>query len=209
MDGIACKEHGEIASIMAPPLASQNSPPGSRPDWQGFMKEVPLKVTNVTLIGAHDPHLVALSIAIAITASYTAFDVAERMRASAGWARRAWLGGAALALGGGIWSMHFVAMLAFQLPMPVAYDPGLTALSLAIPVLVTCLGFAMVAQSGQQVRNLVPGGLLMGGGIALMHYIGMAAMRMPAGPSYDIPLVIASVLIAIGAATVALWLARR
>lgn len=166
-------------------------------------------VNGALLAGTHDPLLVALSVAIAVAASYTALDLAGRVRATAGWARIIWLATAALAMGGGIWSMHFVGMLAFRLPLPTAYDLGLTALSLAIAVLVTGLGFAVTGQPGTGPRGIVLGGLLMGGGIVAMHYVGMAAMRMPAGLRYDGLLVAASVVIAIVAATTALWLARR
>ena len=166
-------------------------------------------MTGAPLTGTHHALLVALSLVIASAASYAALDLAGRVRASAGWARGAWLSVAALAMGGGIWSMHFVAMLAFTLPLPVAHDPGLTALSLAIAVLVTGLGFAAVGRRGGRARDAALGGPLMGAGIAAMHYTGMAAMRVPADPRYDGPLVAVSVLIAVGAATVALWLARR
>src|SRR5215831_10189882 len=74
--------------------------------------------------GSFDPALVVLSVIIATAASYTALDLAGRVRASAGRARLAWLGTSAVAMGGGIWSMHFIAMLAFVMPMPVAYDIG-------------------------------------------------------------------------------------
>ena len=166
-------------------------------------------MTGAPLTGSHDALLVALSLAIAIAASYAALDLAGRVRASAGWARGAWLSVAAFAMGGGVWSMHFVGMLAFALPLPVDHDPGLTALSLAIAVLVAGLGFAAVGRRGARARDAALGGPLMGAGIAAMHYTGMAAMRVPADPRYDGPLVALSVLIAVGAATVALWLARR
>lgn len=166
-------------------------------------------MTAATLTGAHDPLLVVLSVTIAIVASYTALDLAARVQASVGWARGGWLVSAALAMGGGVWSMHFVAMLAFNLPLPMNYAPGLTILSLAIPVLMTGLGFALAEWGNGRALRLVLGGLLMGGGIAAMHYVGMAAMRVPAQLHYDRLLVVLSVLIAIGAATVALWMAFR
>ncbi|MBX6744320.1 MAG: PAS domain-containing protein, partial [Acetobacteraceae bacterium] len=166
-------------------------------------------VNGATLTGTHDASLVVLSVAIAIAASYTALDLAGRVRATEGMARRLWLGTAALAMGGGTWSMHFVAMLALSLPMPIAYAPGLTLLSLAIAVLVSGLGFAVMWRRGGRSSDLLPSGLLVGAGIAAMHYTGMAAMRMPAELHYDVPLVVLSVMVAIGAATVALWLARR
>lgn len=167
-------------------------------------------MNGLPLAGSHDPLLVALSVAVAMAASFAALDLAGRVRASTG--RRAggaWFATAALALGGGIWSMHFVGMLAFSLPVPVTHDPGLTALSLAVAVLVTGLGFAAVRRGRGRGRDLALGGLLMGCGIAAMHYTGMAAMRVSAHLQYDGVLVGASVLIAVGAATAALWLARR
>lgn len=167
-------------------------------------------MNGLPLTGSHDPLLAALSVLVAMAASFAALDLAGRMRASAGHrSGRAWLATAALALGGGIWSMHFVGMLAFSLPIPVAHDPGLTVLSLAVAVLVTGPGFWAIWQRGARRRDLTLGGLLMGCGIAAMHYTGMAAMRMPADLQYDPALVGASVLIAVVAATAALWLARR
>jgi len=113
-------------------------------------------------------------------------------------------------MGGGIWSMHFVAMLAFRMPdMPVNYDLGLTALSFALPIVVTGASFHVVNRSDTGPKTLVLSGLFMGFGIAGMHYTGMAAMRMPADLSYDNLWGALSILIAIGASTVALWLAFR
>src|SRR3989440_3437968 len=95
----------------------------------------------------HNPVLVALSILIAALASYASLDLATRMRAASGPARRAWLAAAAIAMGGGIWSMHFVGMLAFSLPaIEIAYDPFLTLLSLCIPVVVAAAAFAVVGR---------------------------------------------------------------
>ena len=112
-------------------------------------------------------------------------------------------------MGGGIWSMHFVAMLAYSMPgMEASYDPGLTLLSFVLPVGVTGTGFAVVSRS----KNLIPlfaSGLLMGIGIVAMHYTGMAAMQMPVDLSYDAFWVAVSIFIAIGASIAALWLAFR
>ncbi|WP_457108580.1 MHYT domain-containing protein [Methylobacterium sp. P5_C11] len=158
--------------------------------------------------GTHDAALVALSILIAAAASYTALDLAARMRATSGWSCRAWLATAALAMGGGIWSMHFVAMLAFSLPgLEVGYDLRLTLLSLVLPIAVTGLAFFVVNRPGAGPAALCVSGLVMGLGIAGMHYTGMAAMRMPADLRYDHLWVAISILIAIGAAVAALWLA--
>ncbi|WP_298957130.1 MHYT domain-containing protein [uncultured Methylobacterium sp.] len=168
--------------------------------------------------GLHDPSLVALSVLIAIIAAYTALDLAARMRATAGWPAVAWLATAAAAMGGGVWSMHFVAMLAFSLPgMEASYDLTLTLVSMALPVAATALGFFVAARgrSGEGPDGrpgfpaLAAGGLAMGLGVAAMHYTGMAAMRLPAELHHAPGWVAASLLIAVGAATVALHLAHR
>jgi PAS domain S-box-containing protein len=160
--------------------------------------------------GAHDESLVALSVLIATAASYTALDLASRMRASSGWPHWAWLGGAALAMGGGIWSMHFVAMLAFSVPgLEASYDLGLTLLSLALPIAVTAFGFVVASRKEGGAIPTVASGIVMGVGIAGMHYSGMAAMRMPADLRHDHLWVAISILIAIGAAVAALWVASQ
>ncbi|PAX07102.1 MHYT domain-containing protein [Sphingomonas lenta] len=164
----------------------------------------------MTIAGTHDGTLVAMSIAIAMFASYTALDLAGRIRASTGWIRRLWLSTAAVAMGGGIWAMHFVAMLAHSMPgMEVGYDVGLTMLSLLLAILVTGVAFAVMNRSEASGRRLAAAGLFMGLGVVVMHYMGMAAMRMTADLSYDRLWIGISVLIAIGAATTALWLASR
>jgi PAS domain S-box-containing protein len=160
--------------------------------------------------GTHDSTLVIMSLVIAVFGSYTALDLAGRIRASTGWMRRAWLGTAATAMGGGIWAMHFVAMLAFSMPgMEVAYDLKLTLLSLLIAIGATGISFAVMSRSQASRRRLAAAGLFMGVGVVAMHYLGMAAMRMTGAIAYDRLWIAASVLIAIGAATAALWLASR
>ncbi len=155
----------------------------------------------------HDPVLVALSVLIAALASYTALDLATRMRAASGRARRSWLVAAAIAMGGGIWSMHFVGMLAFSLPgIEISYDPFLTLLSLVIPIGVAAAAFAVV---GRRPQALLASGFAMGLGISGMHYTGMAAMRMAAFMQYDPRWVVLSIVIAVSASVVALWLAFR
>ena len=160
--------------------------------------------------GTHDLALVALSVLIAVAASFTALDLAGRVRASAGRARRLWLATAAFAMGGGIWAMHFVAMLAFSMPgVTVSYDPGLTMLSLLIAIGATGAGFAVAGWRPDRRVLLVPAGLLMGLGVVAMHYMGMAAMRMTVGIRYDPAWVLASAVVAVGAATAALWLTAQ
>jgi NO-binding membrane sensor protein with MHYT domain/two-component sensor histidine kinase len=163
----------------------------------------------MVVTGTHDPYLVALSILVASFASYTALDLSGHVGAARGFARRVWLVAAAITMGGGIWAMHFVAMLAFIMPTPMSYDIGLTTLSLVVAIFVTGGGFYVISrQSGSPLR-LVLSGIFMGFGIAAMHYTGMAAMRGHAELSYDPLFVALSLVIAVGAATVALWLAFR
>ena len=164
----------------------------------------------MAIVGTYDIVLALLSILIAIFASYTALDLAGRIHASSGITRRMWLSAAAVAMGGGIWAMHFVAMLAFSMPsMTVSYDPGLTILSLLVAISVTGVGFAVMSRAPGSLGMIAAAGLFMGLGVVGMHYMGMAAMRMAADLRYDHLWLALSVLIAIGAATAALWLASR
>src|ERR1700731_5143160 len=167
-------------------------------------RTVPMVVT-----GTYNPNLVALSILVAAFASYTAFDLGGRVAATRGAAPRVWLVAAAIAMGGGIWSMHFIAMLAFNIPIPMSYDIGLTALSLVVAIFVTGAGFYFINRQSAPPLSLVFSGIFMGLGIAAMHYIGMAAMREHAEISYDFRFVALSLVIGIGASTAALWLAFR
>jgi NO-binding membrane sensor protein with MHYT domain len=163
----------------------------------------------MVVTGTHDPYLVALSILVACLASYTALDLSGHVGPARGLARHVWLAAAAITMGGGIWSMHFVAMLAFVLPTPMSYDIGLTIFSLVVAIFVTGGGFYVIGRRSASPLRLVLGGILMGLGIAAMHYTGMAAMRGHAELSYDPLFVALSLVIAVGASTVALWLAFR
>src|SRR6202790_2095249 len=163
----------------------------------------------MVVIGTHNPYLVALSILVAALASYTALDLGGRVAAARGFARRVWLVAAAITMGGGIWSMHFVGMLAFIMPTPMSYDIGLTILSLVVAMFVTGGGFYVISRQSGSPLHLVLSGIFMGLGIAAMHYTGMAAMREHVELSYDRMFVALSLIIAIGASTAALWLAFR
>jgi NO-binding membrane sensor protein with MHYT domain len=163
----------------------------------------------MVVTGTYDPYLVALSILVACFASYTALDLGGHVGATRGVARRVWLVAAAITIGGGIWSMHFIGMLAFVMPIPMSYDLGLTALSLLVAIFVTGGGFYVISRQSTSPLHLGLGGLFMGFGIAAMHYTGMGAMRGHAELSYDRLFVALSLVIAIGASTAALWLAFR
>ena len=163
----------------------------------------------MVVTGTHDPYLVALSIFVAAFASYTALDLGGRVAAARGLARRVWLVAAAITMGGGIWSMHFVAMLAFIMPIPMSYVIGLTTLSLVVAIFVTGGAFYVISRQSTSPLRLVFSGIFMGLGIIAMHYTGMAAMREHVELSYDGIFVALSLIIAIGASTAALWLAFR
>lgn len=160
------------------------------------------------MAGVYDYRLVALSVVVAAIASYTALDLASRVSSqrSSGPARL-WLAGGALSMGTGIWSMHFIGMLAFSLPIPLAYDGGINALSWLAAVAVSGIALLAVRRPSLSGPNLLIGAALMGVGISTMHYTGMAAMRMSPPVTYDPALFVASVAIAIGASFAALWLA--
>ncbi len=156
--------------------------------------------------GTHQSPLVALSILIAICASYTALTLAGRVSVARGRARMAWLFGGSLAMGSGIWSMHFVAMLAFHLPVPIAYDIPLVTVSWLAAVAASAFALFVASRAKVGVLGLVSAGMCLGFAVVTMHYTGMAAVRVDASLGYDPKLVGASVLIAITASTVALQL---
>jgi len=159
------------------------------------------------MAGSYNYWLVFLSLVVAILASYTALDLASRITASKGFGARAWLLGGAFAMGTGIWSMHFVAMLAFSLPIPTAYDVTTTLASMLIAVVVSGFALYTVTRNTLSARNLVSGGVLMGVGISSMHYTGMAAMEILPGIRYEPLLFAASIVVAIAASMAALWIA--
>jgi len=161
------------------------------------------------MTGTYSQSLVVFSLLVAILASYTALDMAGRLATTEGRVARWWLAGGATAMGLGIWSMHFVGMLAFNLPIPIGYDLAVTLYSLAVSVGASAYALWLVSRPLLPARRLLAGAVLLGLGIAAMHYLGMAAMRMQPGIDYDPMWFAASVLIAIGAAGAALWIAFR
>jgi len=161
----------------------------------------------MNLIGSYNYALVALSVLIAMFASYAALDLAGRVTAAGGWTRAVWLLGGAGAMGTGIWSMHYIGMLAFILPIPVAYHWPTVLLSLFAAILASVIALYMVSRQKMGVSRAVAGSVLMGAGIASMHYIGMAAMRLPAICQFNSFLVILSVVFAVLISLAALWIA--
>ena len=128
------------------------------------------------MTGTYSQSLVVFSLLVAILASYTALDMAGRLASTEGRVARWWLAGGAAAMGLGIWSMHFVAMLAFHLPIPVGYDLAITLYSLAASVGASAYALWLVSRPELPWPRLIAGAVLMGLGIACMHYLGMAAM---------------------------------
>ncbi|HEX2165413.1 MAG TPA: MHYT domain-containing protein [Thermoanaerobaculia bacterium] len=160
-----------------------------------------------TVLGSYQPVLVSLSFIISVVGSFAALRLAKLIPLHEPDDRLPWILGASFALaGGGIWSMHFIAMLAFDMGMPVSYDIPVTALSLVLAWAVTGIGFFVVSRGASSPLRLGAAGVLMGLGVATMHYTGMAAMRMAATIAYDPTLLVLSVVIAIVASTAALWL---
>ena len=158
------------------------------------------------LAGIYDARLVALSVAIAMCASFVALNLAGRTTAALGRARVPWLVCGAGAMGLGIWSMHYIGMLAFILPVPVLYDLPTVLLSLFAAVIASGIALFVVSRRDFDMLGAVAGSLTMGGAIAAMHYIGMAAMRLPAMCLWSYPLVALSVVIAVVVSLAALWL---
>ena len=162
-------------------------------------------MTTEALAG-YNLSLVFLSVLIAMLASYTALDLAGRVTAATGKIQLVWLTCGAVTMGLGIWSMHFIGMLAFRLPFAVEYDLKTVIVSALPAVVVSGLALFLVSRNRFGPVQLVGGSLLMGGGIAAMHYIGMAAMRSTATVDYDLRIVALSILIAIAVSFVGLFL---
>ena len=157
----------------------------------------------------YDNGLVALSVVIALFASYAALDLAVRMRAAPGASRGTWLSWGAAVMGFGMWAMHFVGMLAFQLPVPILYDVPTVIVSLLVAIAASAAALFVVSRPALTVPGLAAGSVAMGGGMAAMHYIGMSAVRSQAMHHYDTRLVALSVAVSIVLSPVALILMFR
>ncbi|UZJ58116.1 EAL domain-containing protein [Pseudomonas sp. KU26590] len=161
------------------------------------------------LIGHYTYSLVLISVLVAILASYTTLDLAGRIASASGRARLLWVCGGALSMGVGIWSMHFIGMLAFTLPIQLAYDIPLTLLSLLITIFSSGFALWLVSHDRVPLSNILLGAFVMGLGSSAMHYTGMAAMRMQPGIDYDPTLFGLSLVIAVTASGAALGIAVR
>ena len=153
--------------------------------------------------------MVCLSIAVAIVVSYTTLNLASRISSARGGAAIAWLAGGTLSMGIGIWSVHFIAVLALELPIEVTYDLPRTIVSLCISLGTSGFALALVGRGEPSRGRLAAGSLIMGAGISGMLYAGLSAILISPPLKYEAPLVAASVAIAIAASYAALWLALR
>jgi NO-binding membrane sensor protein with MHYT domain len=149
----------------------------------------------------------ALGYVMSCVGSFLGLRCVTRARAYDGIARARWLGLAAVSIGAtGIWAMHFIAMLGFTVPgQQILYNVPMTIASMLVAVAVVGVGLFIVGFGDGGWPRLVAGGVIIGVGVAAMHYLGMAAMSMQGSMSYNVPLVVLSVLIAIVAGTAALW----
>jgi len=150
--------------------------------------------------------LVILSIIIAIIDSFAALNIGARIYKAKGMSKWLWLTAGGVAMGGGIWSMHFIAMLAFHLSIPVSYKLLVVVLSILPAVIASGLALYIVGQKNVSTRQVIIGGAVVAAGISAMHYIGMEAMDMAAEIIYDPLLWILSVIIAFIASVVAIRL---
>jgi NO-binding membrane sensor protein with MHYT domain len=163
-------------------------------------------VNESVLTPIYDLRLVALSIVIAICASYVALDLAGRVTAARNKAQIAWLIGGAVAMGTGIWSMHYTGMLAYHLPIAVYYHIPTVVLSLVAAIAASLIALYIVSRPRVGVVHIVAGSLLIAAGICGMHYTGMASMRLPAMHHWDTTFVVVSVVIALIVSLAALGL---
>ena len=152
---------------------------------------------QTTLLGDYDVPLVTLSVLIAVCSSYAALELTGCIAVATGKARAFCMLGGAVSMGIGIWAMHYIGMLAFKLPVPVLYDVPVVGISLLAAIISAGVALFAVSRPSFGLPHLGFGSLTMGSGIFAMHYIGMAAMRLPAHCSYNPFIVTASGLIAI------------
>lgn len=160
---------------------------------------------SIAYLGTYDPALVSVSVLTAVFASFMALQLSGRISQAPSLAKKAiWLAPGSLAMGGGVWAMHFIGMLAFSLPCGISYDPLITLFSMAPGILASAVALWIISRPQLSAMTLGLGGTLMGGGIGTMHYSGMAAMRLDAVIYYSPVLFTLSIGVAILLAIMAL-----
>ncbi len=163
---------------------------------------------NPVVTTSYDPLLVALSFAFAVVGSFVALTAASRVKRVDGQLSRGNIVSAGLALGGvGVWSMHFIGMLALNMDVASSYAMGETLVSLVAAVVATSLAIGFAAQAPEKLPRLLAAGFLLGMSVVVMHYLGMFGLKIYGYILWDYGIVALSMLIAVVAATAALWLA--
>lgn len=155
--------------------------------------------------GTYNLYLVAASYLVACFAAYGAIEFTARVQSSPE-SKRLWISSGALILGIGIWAMHFIGMLAYEMNMPVSYDPFITFISVLFAIAASAIALHIASQEELSINKLILSALIMGSGIASMHYLGMEAMIMNAKMSYQPGLFAISILIAFSASGAAIWI---
>src|SRR5277367_936350 len=153
----------------------------------------------------HEPWLVALSVGIAVQGSFVGLSLARELDSAEGFRQRLLLAGGSLTLATGVWSMHFVAMLAANFPSAIDYLVLPTLVSFLICVIVVGIGVYAAHAPGPPALRIGGGAIAMGLGISLMHYVGMTAVHLAGPTRQETPFVVASVMVSIGASAFALW----
>ncbi|QTD34690.1 putative bifunctional diguanylate cyclase/phosphodiesterase [Pseudomonas fluorescens] len=178
-------------------------------EWLGlqFVAEQP-ESGQVILNCTHNPLLVLVAYLVACAASFATLDMAERVaHAEEPGSQRLWRWIGATCLAGGIWAMHFISMLAFQAPIDIQYDLPVTLFSLVIALLASWLAMHTLSHPQPSLLQYLKTAIVIGLGIAGMHYVGMAAIESAATAYYEPTLFVSSIMIAIGASFAALWVA--
>ena len=157
----------------------------------------------------HDPRLIALAVFICAIACITVVAMLTRALKNRGMGRAAWTIAATFAFGSGVWALHFVAMLAFQAHMPVAYDVSWTVFSILVAIIGTLPGFALFLSAPRRPLVALLGGTIVGLGITAMHFTGMMAMRLGAVVIFQRPYVIAAITVGAVFGALALFVAGR
>jgi PAS domain S-box-containing protein len=161
------------------------------------------------LEGLYNPWLVLLSVVVAVFTATLALQMVDFAARGARGLRTAAIATGTVALGSGVWAMHFLAMLAFNLCVAVDYDPLITGISMLPSIAASAVALKIISKPSISRADLLAGGVLVGGGIGAMHYVGMAAMQMGPALRYDPGFFALSIVVAVVLAVVALWMRRR
>ncbi len=172
------------------------------------MADLPHLVSTEFMPSRHDPLVVAASLLIAVLASYVTLDLARRIHSSRRDVGSIWWMAGSTVMGTGIWSMHFVGMQAFELPIAIGFSGGLTFLSWLAAVCASAVALGVASMNHLGPPQILAGAAFMGAGISGMHYLGMRALQMSMPIVWNKPLVAASIVVAVAASAVGLWIFR-